>query len=130
MYDGSDKEPKFYLRHKDAFRLDENNIKLGQKLRKITVITYLNPELDGNSKYLGELRLYLADKIIDVVPHMGRTIVFKSENVEHEVRPTMGYQRFAVTTWFHQVFTPKFEVTQSISSAYSIFVGIPSYRDP
>jgi len=60
--------------------------------------------LDGNQKHLGELRLYLPDKIIDVVPHIGRTIIFKSEHVEHEVRPTIGYQRFALTTWFNQVF--------------------------
>jgi hypothetical protein len=37
---------EFYLRHKDAFRLDLNNIKDGLKLRKITVIIYLNPNLE------------------------------------------------------------------------------------
>lgn len=70
-------------------------------MRKITVITYLNPEIDPTSKNIGELRLFLPDKIIDVVPFIGRTIVFKSEVVEHEVRPILGYERFAVTTWFH-----------------------------
>jgi SM-20-related protein len=89
------------LRHKDAFKIDSNNLKCGQKLRKITLITYLNPQIDTSSTNQGELRLYLPDKILDVVPHLGRTIVFKSEVVEHEVRPTLGYERFAVTTWFH-----------------------------
>jgi SM-20-related protein len=51
-------------------------------------------------KKLGELRLYLDDSIIDIVPRIGRTIIFKSELVEHEVRPTQGYERFAITTWF------------------------------
>ena len=37
---------EYYLRHKDAFRLDNNNILNGQKMRKITVIAYLNPCLD------------------------------------------------------------------------------------
>ena len=37
---------EYYLRHKDAFRLDQNNIQDGQKLRRITVIAYLNQGLD------------------------------------------------------------------------------------
>ena len=71
----------------------------------MTVLVYLNPDLDKveNKKQLGELRLYLEDKIIDIVPHIGRVVIFKSEKVEHEVRPTLGYERFAVTVWFNQV---------------------------
>jgi len=34
---------EYYLRHKDAFKIDLNNIALGQKLRKFTLIVYLNP---------------------------------------------------------------------------------------
>lgn len=57
-----------------------------------------------NSKAkLGELRLYLRDKIVDVVPRMGRVIIFKSDVVEHEVRSTLGYDRYAATVWFNQV---------------------------
>lgn len=36
---------EYYLRHKDAFRLDPNNIADGQKMRKLTVIAYLNPDI-------------------------------------------------------------------------------------
>jgi Rps23 Pro-64 3,4-dihydroxylase Tpa1-like proline 4-hydroxylase len=43
----------------------------------------------------------LDDRIIDVAPRLGRTVVFKSFKVEHEVKPTQGYDRFAVTTWLH-----------------------------
>ena len=71
-------------------------------MRKITVITYLNDEVPPKSKK-GELRLYLKDRIVNIVPRMGRSIIFKSETVEHEVRPTFGYDRYAVTSWFHEL---------------------------
>ena len=48
-YDGLKGKERFYLRHKDAFRLDPNNIKEGQKMRKYTVITYLNEEIPDKS---------------------------------------------------------------------------------
>lgn len=69
---------------------------------------YLNPLSDQEKPAkLGELRLYLKDKIVDVVPHIGRCIMFKSEQIEHEVKPTVGYQRFAVTVWFrHTYYAP------------------------
>lgn len=38
---------QFYLRHKDAFKVDKNNLEDNQRLRKITVLTYLNPDLDS-----------------------------------------------------------------------------------
>ena len=51
MYAGVDGE--YYLRHKDAFRLDKNNIRVGQKLRKMTAIIYLNPDLESVAKEKG-----------------------------------------------------------------------------
>ena len=98
----------YYLRHKDAFKVDPNNLINGQKLRKITVLVYLNPDLDSIKSSdpqakMGELRLYLPKKIVDVVPRMGRAVIFKSEVLEHEVRPTLGYDRYAVTVWFNQL---------------------------
>jgi hypothetical protein len=41
---------EYYLRHKDAFRIDSNNLKDDDKLRKFTVIVYLNPDIDKVSK--------------------------------------------------------------------------------
>ena len=76
----------------------------------------------------GELRLYLKTKILDVVPRMGRTIVFKSTKIEHEVRRTKGYDRFAITTWFHA--EPIVKLPRTLKLEGTIFVGIPSYRDP
>ena len=68
----------------------------------MTVLIYLNPDLDKltDKDKKGELRLFLRDKIVDVVPHFGRAIIFKSEKIEHEVRPTLGYERYTVTVWF------------------------------
>jgi hypothetical protein len=45
---------EYYLRHKDAFRIDPNNLKDGDKLRKFTVIVYLNPDLDKVSATEGK----------------------------------------------------------------------------
>jgi len=118
---------EYYLRHKDAFKLDSNNLKDGQRLRKLTVIAYLNPELSASHK--GELRLYLADRIVDVTPRLGRVIVFKSEHVEHEVLPTRGFRRFALTAWYR--YTHRAPEALPVSAPDGkIFVGIPAYRDP
>jgi hypothetical protein len=82
---------------------------------------------------MGELRLYLDSVIVDVVPRLGRVILFKSECIEHEVRPTRNYQRFALTTWFHQTIHLLQEPTlvESVKELKeTIFIGIPAYRDP
>ena len=72
------------------------------------MLAYFNDDLDqvkanDPKSKLGELRLYLTDKVIDVVPRLGRVIMFKSESIEHEVRPTLGYDRYAATVWFNQL---------------------------
>ena len=97
----------------------------------MTVLIYLNPELGKITKpnKLGELRLFLADKIVDVVPHIGRVVIFKSEKIEHEVKPTLGYERFAVTVWFNQVVQQATSIPKTVDTQPTIFVGIPAYRD-
>ena len=52
---------------------------------------------------MGALRLYLPTGHTDVVPRLGRAILFKSEIVEHEIRPIRGYDNYALTVWFNQV---------------------------
>ena len=97
----------------------------------MTVLIYLNPELEKITKpnKLGELRLFLADKIVDVVPHIGRVVIFKSEKIEHEVKPTLGYERFAVTVWFNHVVQQATSIPKTVDTQPTIFVGIPAYRD-
>lgn len=94
----------------------------------MTAITYMNEDL-GENEQKGELRLYLKDKIVDVMPRMGRTIVFKSCILEHEVKPTLGYDRYAITTWLHTTPIELVKPVNAMPDDGSIFVGIPSYRD-
>jgi hypothetical protein len=102
-------------------------------MRKFTVIAYLNPDLssitDKNVK-LGELRLYLDKEIVDVIPHLGRVIIFKSEIVEHEVKPTKGYERYALTSWYRHIHRAEEKKSYNQQKDETIFIGIPSYRDP
>ena len=59
----------------------------------------------------------MRDKIVDVVPRMGRVVIFKSEKVEHEVRPTLGYQRYAVSVWFSQVVKAQEKIERPLSGS-------------
>ena len=56
---------------------------------------------------MGGLRFYTEGEsikgVVDIIPRMGRAVLFKSEVLEHEVRPTLGYDRYAVTVWFNQL---------------------------
>jgi hypothetical protein len=78
------------------------------------------------------LRLYLKNEIIDVMPHMGRVIIFLSEKVEHEVKPTKGYERYALTKWYRHIHKAEDQKsdTEQVSTDDTIFIGIPAYRDP
>ncbi len=79
-----------YRRHRDAFP--------GRGSRRVTAIYYANPAWrpeDG-----GALRLHLEDGPVDVAPILDRLVVFLSERLEHEVRPTFA-PRLAVTAWLY-----------------------------
>ena len=52
----------------DAIKQDKNNVVGNQRI--VTVITYLNEEVSNEHK--GELRLYLKNNILDIVPRFGR----------------------------------------------------------
>lgn len=79
----------FYKRHLDQF-MDRNN-------RMISVVIYLNEhwtEGDG-----GELRIFHSeDGHVDVQPKARRCVLFKSADVEHEVRIT-HVGRSSLTGW-------------------------------
>ena len=80
--------------------------------------------------HMGALRLFLPTEYIDIVPRMGRAVLFKSEVVEHEVRPTIGYDNYALTVWFNQIVKKKeIQEPKPIPKDYTIFVGILAYRD-
>ncbi len=78
----------FYKRHLDQFRQDDH--------RKLSVICYLNKDWD--EEHGGQLRMYLQDRSLDVLPLAGRLVIFRSDQIEHEVLPATR-SRFSITGW-------------------------------
>lgn len=82
----------FYSRHLDQFK--------GQSNRIFSIILYLNEgwkEGDG-----GELRVYKADgSCEDFAPLGGRLIIFRSDEIEHEVLEALE-PRISVTGWMRR----------------------------
>ncbi len=86
------KKGEFYKKHVDAFR--------GQSNRKLSTVTYLNPEWDSRDG--GELLIYneKSDQVIErVVPRLGTLVVFLSEAFPHEVLPATQ-DRYSIAGWF------------------------------
>lgn len=78
----------YYHRHLDQFKRDDH--------RKLSVICYLNrswQEAEG-----GQLRIYLSEKEVDVLPLAGRLVCFRSDLLEHEVLPAT-HERLSITGW-------------------------------
>jgi len=80
-----------YRRHRDAFTG-------GPSSRRLTAICYLNP--GWRPEHGGVLRLHLPEGPLDVEPRLDRLVVFRSEQVEHEVLPARA-PRFAATAWYY-----------------------------
>jgi SM-20-related protein len=78
----------FYKRHLDQFKADDH--------RKLSVICYLNN--DWNEFNGGQLRMYLQDGPLDVLPLSGRLVCFRSDQIEHEVLPATR-ERLSLTGW-------------------------------
>jgi SM-20-related protein len=78
----------FYKRHLDQFNRDDH--------RKLSVICYLNDNWNANEG--GQLRMFLADKIVDILPVAGRLVCFRSDQIEHEVLPATR-TRLSITGW-------------------------------
>ena len=78
----------YYKRHLDQFKKDDH--------RKLSVICYLNEtwrEEEG-----GQLRIYLPEKHIDILPLAGRLVCFRSDLLEHEVLAATR-PRLSLTGW-------------------------------
>jgi SM-20-related protein len=84
-------EGAHYDRHIDRFS--------DRTLRTISCVLYLNEHWKAGDG--GELRLHLADGSRDVQPRIGTWVIFRSEMIEHEVRPAIG-ERFSLTGWFRR----------------------------
>jgi SM-20-related protein len=78
----------YYKRHLDQFKKDDH--------RKLSVICYLNENWKEDEG--GQLRIYLPDKDMDVLPLAGRLVCFRSDQLEHEVLPATR-PRLSITGW-------------------------------
>ena len=78
----------FYKRHLDQFNRDDH--------RKLSVICYLNDSWDEAKG--GQLRMFLPEKPVDLLPLAGRLVCFRSDQIEHEVLPST-HPRRSITGW-------------------------------
>ncbi len=84
-----------YSRHRDRFRDDDTRV--------LSLVCYLNrpwPEDAG-----GALRLHLPNGPCDIAPRMGTTVMFLSEQIEHEVLPATQ-PRLSIAAWFRRRASP------------------------
>jgi SM-20-related protein len=80
----------FYKRHLDQFK--------NEKGRQYSIILYLNEDWTENDK--GMLSLYpLKDTQKDILPLGGRMVFFKSDDMEHEVHPSLTRNRKSIAGW-------------------------------
>jgi SM-20-related protein len=75
----------FYKRHIDNFKQNGR--------RAFSMIIYLNTEVDG-----GALRIYQENGSQDITPNAGKSVFFKSTELEHEVLVTQ-LPRMSITGW-------------------------------
>lgn len=98
----------------DSSSNDNKEENEGGMQRLLTFVYYLTPndwdaKLDG-----GALRMFNPssssandnifkknDEYFDVTPHSGRLVVFRSDIIEHEVRPSNRRERIAITVWLY-----------------------------
>jgi SM-20-related protein len=85
-------EGAFYRTHYDSFR--------GAANRLVSLVLFLNP--DWQPEHGGELVLYAEDRTTErarIAPVDGRLVLFLSEEIPHEVRPTSAPRR-SVAGWY------------------------------
>lgn len=78
----------FYKRHLDQFKKDDH--------RKLSALCYLNQ--NWKQEEGGQLRLYVKDSSLDVLPEAGRLVCFRSDLLEHEVLAATR-PRLSLTGW-------------------------------
>ena len=84
----------FYKRHLDQFK--------SEKGRKFSLVIYLNQ--DWTVKDGGKIALYINEtKIDDIYPLEGRVVFFKSDELEHEVHPSLTRNRISVAGWLKSI---------------------------
>ena len=106
------------------------------ELRKLTMVVFLNESIDqvqsAPGTATGNLRLFprgeSARDVVEIAPRLGRAVLFRSEHMLHEQRPTFGWDNYAATFYLNQIVN-KPPTPHPIPDNWSIFVGIAAYRD-
>lgn len=78
----------FYRKHVDSF--------VNDKSRQFSLIVYLNPDWTEDDG--GQLKLYLKDKTVEILPLLGRAVCFPSHLIPHEVLSAQN-NRLSITGW-------------------------------
>ena len=90
-HNGASNREQTYERHKDSYIHDKNNEIHGTTLRKLSMVIFLNDNIDEvqslpNAKK-GMLRFYpkgeSIEGVVDISPRLGRAVLFKSEEMLH-----------------------------------------------
>ena len=109
-FNGNSTEDREYMRHKDSYYHDKNNEIHGTSLRKISMIMFLNDDLDEAYSLpdanKGMLRLYQEkgegiNEVVDISPRLGRVVLFKSEEMLHKVMSTHKWDNYILTAYFN-----------------------------
>lgn len=79
------------------------------ELRKFTLVMFLNDGMDLENpdspmNKMGSLRLYTegdsSEGVVDILPRVGRAVLFKSEEVLHRINPIVGQDNYFITSYF------------------------------
>jgi SM-20-related protein len=81
----------FYQKHVDRFSDSDERV--------ISCSLYLNSDWKDEDE--GQLILYPGDRRIEIFPRAGTFVIFKSDDIPHEVAPAKG-DRFSLTGWFRR----------------------------
>ncbi len=81
----------FYQKHLDRFNNADE--------RTISCTLYMNET--WQEEFGGQLRLYLPNSYVDVLPTAGTCVLFRSDTFFHEVLPAAEL-RFSLTGWFRR----------------------------
>ncbi|MBK8969343.1 MAG: 2OG-Fe(II) oxygenase [Saprospiraceae bacterium] len=82
----------FYKRHLDQFKSDQG--------RKFSLVTYLNEDWSASDS--GQLLLFSGEKPVEIYPTGGSAVFFKSDEVEHEVKPAIR-PRLSIAGWLKRI---------------------------
>lgn len=80
-----------YAEHVDRFRDDD--------ARVLSMVIYLNAE--WRAEWGGVLRACLPNGSVDVLPELGRAVLFRSDMVPHAVLPAER-NRYSIAAWFRR----------------------------